>query len=56
MNEEVQAALHQPIKKELKEISVAGKVQLYKNKPQIVLKSPAQIQSIITESPAVGKQ
>lgn len=49
LNEELQKALEESLKRELQTLSVAGKVELYRDKPQIVLKSPAQIQSLITE-------
>jgi DNA/RNA endonuclease YhcR with UshA esterase domain len=53
LQENVQKVLAEPLKSDLQEISIAGKVELYRDKPQIVVKDPAQIQSIITEKPAV---
>lgn len=51
LNEDMQKLLQEPLKSELQSLKVAGKVELYRNKPQIVLKNPAQIQSLITEKP-----
>ena len=52
LNEELQKALEGPLKSELQQIKVAGKVELYHDKPQIVIVHPSQVQSIITEKPA----
>jgi DNA/RNA endonuclease YhcR with UshA esterase domain len=49
LNEDLQKMLQEPLKSELQSLKVAGKVELYREKPQIVLRSPAQIQSLITE-------
>jgi DNA/RNA endonuclease YhcR with UshA esterase domain len=48
LGEETQKALAEPLKSELEELSVAGKVEVFKGKPQIVVKSPAQIQRLTT--------
>jgi len=49
LDEEMQKILEGPLKSELQQIKVAGKVEIYRNKPRIVIKHPAQIQNIITE-------
>lgn len=49
LQEEVQKVLAEPLKANLEEIAVAGKVELFKEKPQILITDPAQIQSLITE-------
>jgi DNA/RNA endonuclease YhcR with UshA esterase domain len=48
LEEEAQKALAEPLKSELEELSIAGKVEIFKGKPQIVVKSPAQIQRLTT--------
>jgi len=48
LGEEAQKALAEPLKSELEELSVAGKVEIFKGKPQIIIKSPAQIQRLTT--------
>ena len=53
IGEDVQKLLKEALKAELLELSVAGKVELYKEKPQIVIKDPAQIQSLITEKAGI---
>jgi hypothetical protein len=53
LQENVQKVLAEPLKSDLQEISIAGKVELYREKPQILVKDPAQIQSMITEKPSV---
>lgn len=53
LQESVQKVLAEPLKAELQELSIAGKVELYRDKPQIVVKDPAQIQSIVTEKAGV---
>lgn len=49
LDEEMQKILEGPLKSELQQVKVAGKVEIYRNKPRIVIKHPSQIQSIITE-------
>ena len=49
LNEEMQNALEGPLKGTMEQIKVAGKVELYRTKPQIVIHSPAQVKSIIIE-------
>ncbi|RYZ26301.1 MAG: hypothetical protein EOO10_15935 [Chitinophagaceae bacterium] len=49
LDEEMQKVLEGPLKSELQQIKIAGKVEIYRNKPRIVVKHPAQIHNIITE-------
>jgi hypothetical protein len=49
MGEEIQKVAAEALKLDIQELSVAGKVELFREKPQIVIKSPEQIKSIITE-------
>ena len=53
LQDKVQSTLSEPLKAELQELTVAGKIHLYKGKPQIVVKDHSQIQSVITEKLAV---
>ena len=50
INKEIQAILAEPLKKQLLQIKVAGKVESFQNKPQIIIRDPSQIHSIITET------
>jgi len=56
LQKDVQKVLAEPLKGELQEIAVAGKIELFKTKPQIVVSDPTQIQSIITEKAAAQHQ
>lgn len=56
LNEELQKVLHEPLKSELQQLKVAGKIELFRDKPQIVLTSPEQIQSLITEKSGTKDQ